>query len=124
MEDAITKAIRAIVREEVHQRMLVELPRAVAKAIAEEEAAQPVVRAVWQAGNNIFEPSWTTKQVAEFLGLKPRTIHNRVSASIDGFPRPRKHGKLNAFIPSEVAAYRARILGLDHSVTSGQDRAT
>lgn len=115
MEDTITQAIRAVVREEVRKQMLVELPRAIAKAKAAEEAAKPAVPALWHAGSDAYEPTWTTKQVAEFLGLKPRTIHNRVSEGVDGFPRPRKHGKLNAFIPSEVAAYRARTLGLERS---------
>lgn len=58
-----------------------------------------------------YEPTWTTAQVAEFLGLKPKTIHNRVSKG--EFPKPRKQGRLNAFIPSEIAEYRAQVLGLD-----------
>lgn len=58
-----------------------------------------------------YEPTWTTAQVAEFLGLKPKTIRNRVA--LGKFPRPRKQGRLNAFIPSEIAAYRAETLGLD-----------
>lgn len=57
-----------------------------------------------------YEPTWTTKQVAEFLGLAPKTIRNRMS--LGEFPKPRKQGRLNAFIPSEVAAYRAQTLGL------------
>lgn len=61
--------------------------------------------------NTRYEPTWTAAQVAEFLGLKPKTIHNRISAGV--FPKPRKNGRLNAFIPSEIAAYRAQSLGLN-----------
>lgn len=59
-----------------------------------------------------YEPTWTTAQVAEFLGLKRQTVYNMISEKTPGFPLPRKQGKLNAFIPSEVAAYRAETLGL------------
>lgn len=62
------------------------------------------------AGTN-YEPTWTTAQVAEFLGLKPKTIRNRLA--LGQFPKPRKNGRLNAFIPSEIAAYRAQVLGLE-----------
>ncbi|PRI12399.1 hypothetical protein B4915_01640 [Leucobacter massiliensis] len=48
-----------------------------------------------------YEPTWTTKQVAEFLGLKAKTIFNLVHA---GELKPRKQDRLNAFIPSEVSA--------------------
>lgn len=58
-----------------------------------------------------YEPTWTTKQVAEFLGLAQQTVYNMLGTS-DEFPKPRKQGRLNAFIPSEVAAYRAQVLGL------------
>lgn len=58
-----------------------------------------------------YEPTWTTAQVAEFLGLKPKTIRNRLA--LGEFPKPRKNGRLNAFLPSEIAAYRAEILGLN-----------
>lgn len=58
-----------------------------------------------------YEPTWTTAQVAEFLGVKPKTIRNRIS--LGEFPKPRKQGRLNAFIPSEIAAYRAEVLGLN-----------
>lgn len=57
-----------------------------------------------------FEPMWNTKQAAEFLGLKPKTVLNRVSTG--EFPKPMKNGRLNAFRPSEIVAYRDRILGL------------
>lgn len=60
-----------------------------------------------------FEPTWTTKQVAEFLGLALGTVYNMVSQEVEGFPAPRKQGRLNAFIPSEVARYRAQVLGLN-----------
>lgn len=60
-----------------------------------------------------YEPTWTTAQVAEFMGVAVKTIRNRVS--LGTFPRPRKQGRLNAFIPSEVATYRAQILGLSAS---------
>ena len=60
-----------------------------------------------------YEPTWTTKQVAEFLGLAVQTVYNRLSAKGSDFPRPRKQGRINGFIPSEVAAYRAQKLGLD-----------
>ena len=60
-----------------------------------------------------YEPTWTTKQVAEFLGLKVQTVYNLVSEQAPGFPKPRKQGRLNAFIPSEVAAFRARVLELE-----------
>ena len=59
------------------------------------------------------EPTWTTRQVAEFLGLAVGTVYNMLSQEADGFPKPRKQGRKNAFIPSEVAAYRAQALGLD-----------
>ncbi|UOQ57206.1 hypothetical protein MUN78_16375 [Leucobacter allii] len=64
-----------------------------------------------------FEPTWTTKQVAEFLGLKVQTVYNRLDhkRGEPEFPRPKKQGRLNAFIPSEVAAYRAKRLGLEES---------
>ena len=58
-----------------------------------------------------YEPTWTTAQVAEFLGLKPKTIRNRLA--LGEFPKPRKNGRLNAFLPSEIAAYRAEQLDLD-----------
>lgn len=58
-----------------------------------------------------YEPTWTTAQVAEFLGLARKTVYNRVS--LGEIPAPRKQGKLNAFIPSEIAAYRAQVLGLE-----------
>lgn len=58
-----------------------------------------------------YEPAWTTAQVAAFLGLKPRTILNILSAKTAGFPKPRKNGKLHAFVPSEVAEYRRARLG-------------
>lgn len=60
-----------------------------------------------------YEPTWTTKQVAEFLGLAVQTVYNMVSTKAEGFPRPRKQGRVNAFIPSEVAEYRAVALGLE-----------
>lgn len=60
-----------------------------------------------------YEPTWTTVQVAEFLGLARQTVYNMVSQGEPGFPKPRKHGRLNAFIPSEIAAYRAETLGLN-----------
>lgn len=59
-----------------------------------------------------YEPTWTTKQVAEFLGIKPKTVYNRVSLGL--LPAPRKQGSLNAFIPSEIAEYRAEVLGLEN----------
>ncbi|CAG7622384.1 helix-turn-helix transcriptional regulator [Leucobacter soli] len=65
-----------------------------------------------------YEPTWTTKQVAEFLGLAVQTVYNLRSAGEPDFPRPRKQGRLNAFIPSEVAAYRAKVLNIqDEGVT-------
>ena len=66
-----------------------------------------------------YEPTWTTRQVAEFLGLAVQTVYNLMSQDVAGFPKPRKQGRLNAFIPSEVAAYRARILGLNEEKPAG-----
>ena len=60
-----------------------------------------------------YEPTWTTKQVAEYLGLAVQTIYNMISEEVPGFPSPRKQGRLNAFVPSEIAAYRASVLGLE-----------
>lgn len=57
-----------------------------------------------------YEPTWTTRQAAEFLGIAPRTLANKISKG--EFPKPRKQGKLNAFIPSEVAEIRRQWLGL------------
>ena len=57
-----------------------------------------------------YEPTWTTAQVAEFLGIARKTVYNLVSL---GVIKRHKQGSLNAFIPSEIAAYRARVLGLD-----------
>lgn len=57
-----------------------------------------------------YEPTWTTEQAAEFLGLARKTVYNLVS---EGVITRHKLGRLNAFIPSEVAAYRAKVLGLD-----------
>lgn len=57
-----------------------------------------------------YEPTWTTKQAAEFLGIAPRTLANQISKG--EFPKPRKQGKLNAFVPSEVAEIRRQRLGL------------
>jgi len=78
-------------------------------------------------GGTSYEPTWTTDQVAEFLGLKPQTIYNRVSQKIAGFPQPRKQGRINAFIPSEVASYRDQVLGLENkkpgAVTPGQNKS-
>lgn len=64
-------------------------------------------------GGTSHEPTWTTRQVSEYLGLAVQTIYNMVSKETPGFPSPRKQGRLNAFIPSEVAAYRSRVLGLN-----------
>lgn len=58
------------------------------------------------------EPTWTTAQVAEYLGLKRQTVYNELARNPD-FPQRRKQGTLNAFIPSEVAAYREKTLGLN-----------
>lgn len=75
-----------------------------------------------------FEPTWTTKQVAEFLGIKVQTVYNMLDPKLGNpaFPRPRKQGRLNAFIPSEVAAYRALVLGLNEeepaAATAGQNK--
>ncbi|MGW9020197.1 helix-turn-helix transcriptional regulator [Leucobacter chromiiresistens] len=77
-----------------------ELERAIRQIVREEIAAS-------LAGTS-YEPTWTTAQVAEFLGLKPKTIRNRIS--LGEFPKPRKHGRANAFIPSEIVAYRAERL--------------
>ncbi len=63
-----------------------------------------------------YEPTWTTKQVAEFLGLAVQTVYNLLSTDAEGFPKPRKQGRKNAFIPSEVAAYRAQVLGLENEM--------
>lgn len=63
--------------------------------------------------NTSYEPTWTTRQVAEFLGLARQTVYNMVSEEAEGFPKPRKQGRLNAFLPSEVAAYRDQVLGLE-----------
>lgn len=51
------------------------------------------------------EATWTTAQVAEFLGLARKTVLNLVSL---GELRRDKQGRLNAFTPSEVIAYRER----------------
>lgn len=71
------------------------------------------------------EPTWTTLQVAEFLGLARQTVYNMISEGEPGFPKPRKQGRLNAFIPSEIAAYRATSLGLNKEMpgagTPGDD---
>ncbi|UOQ60347.1 hypothetical protein MUN76_15150 [Leucobacter rhizosphaerae] len=61
-----------------------------------------------------YEPTWTTRQVAEFLGLAVQTVYNSLG-NVEGFPKPRKQGRLNAFIPSEVAEYRAKSLGLNET---------
>ena len=58
-----------------------------------------------------YEPTWTTEQAAEFLGIARKTLYNRVS--LGTAPAPRKMGRLNGFIPSELAAYREEILGLE-----------
>ncbi|MCS3426771.1 helix-turn-helix transcriptional regulator [Leucobacter aridicollis] len=58
-----------------------------------------------------YEPTWTTAQVAIFLGVKRQSIYNALSEGVAGFPRPRKNGRLNAFVPSEVAKYRRARLG-------------
>ena len=58
-----------------------------------------------------YEPTWTTAPVAEFLGLKPKTIRNRIS--LREFPKPRKQGRLNAFIPYAIATNRAEQFGLN-----------
>lgn len=68
--------------------------------------------AIGYAGTS-YEPTWTTRQVAEFLGLAVGTVYNLLSQDADGFPKPRKQGRKNAFIPSEVAAYRAQTLGIN-----------
>ena len=69
-----------------------------------------------------YEPTWTTSQVAEFLGLARKTVYNLVS--LGELPH-RKQGRLNAFIPSEIAAYREQTLGLAKekpgAVTPGQN---
>ena len=73
-----------------------------------------------------FEPTWTTEQVAEFLGFKRQTIYNLLNPTLGDptFPKPRKQGRKNAFIPSEIAAYRAQSLGLENkmpgAVTPGE----
>lgn len=48
--------------------------------------------------------TWTTKQVAEFMGLSTKTILNRIS--LGTFPAPKKQGRLNAFDPKEIRSYR------------------
>lgn len=53
-----------------------------------------------------YEPTWTTAQVSEFLGLSRKTIYNLIS--LGQFPAPDKQGALNAFTPSEVIEYRER----------------
>ena len=58
-----------------------------------------------------YEPTWTTAQVAIFLGIKRQSIYNALSKGVAGFPRPRKNGRLHAFVPSEVAEYRRAHLG-------------
>ena len=62
------------------------------------------------------EPTWTTIQVAEFLGIARKTVYNLVS--LGKLPH-RKQGSLNAFIPSEIAAYRAQVLGLAETEKPG-----
>ncbi|WP_157000388.1 helix-turn-helix transcriptional regulator [Leucobacter komagatae] len=58
-----------------------------------------------------YEPTWTTAQVAAFLGVKRQSVYNALSEGAVGFPRPRKNGRLNAFVPSEVEEYRRTLLG-------------
>ncbi len=41
--------------------------------------------AIGYAGTS-YEPTWTTKQVAEFLGIAPRTVHNMLYEDREGFP--------------------------------------
>lgn len=58
-----------------------------------------------------YEPTWTTAQVAAFLGMKRQSIYNALSEGKADFPRPRKRGRLNVFVPSEVEEYRRALLG-------------
>ena len=109
MEDTITTAIRKMIREEVREAVLRELG-SFQKHV---EAPAPAVCSCMVGSHDGYEMTWTTKQVAEFLGIRPQTVSNKVSLNEPGFPRPRKFGRKNAYIPSEVAAYRGRILGLE-----------
>lgn len=104
MENAITAVVRKIVREEV-QAARKPPERSRDKACCE-HCPGPLPMHF-----DGYEPTWTTAQVAEFMGVAVKTIRNRVS--LGTFPKPRKQGRLNAFVPSEVAAYRAQILGLN-----------
>lgn len=61
------------------------------------------------AGTSL-EPTWTTAQAAEFLGLAKKTVLNLCSKGEIPF---RKNGRINGYLPSELAQFRASRLGLN-----------
>lgn len=102
MRDPIANAIQNLVQSEVASAV----ERVRAEMLAEIRDASVSMR--HECG--CFEPTWTTKQAAEFLGIARSTLYNEISKGT--FPRPRKQGRINAFVPSEVAEVRRVRLGL------------
>lgn len=110
----IEDEIRAIVRSEIRAALTTHQPRSDASGL-QRMVADEVRRQIDLASVDPvfapYEPTWTTKQAAEFLGISAKTLYNGISQGT--FPRPKKHGRLNAFVPSEVAEARRQMLGLD-----------
>lgn len=107
MEDVITDAIRKIVREEVRSAIRQEVEQSLGRLKGEVASACSCI----PESMNGYEATWTTRQTAAFLGIAMSTLYNMIS--LGKFPRPRKQGRRNAFIPSEVAQIRREWLNLD-----------
>lgn len=55
-------------------------------------------------------PVLTTKQAAEYVGLKPQTLHK--FKCLGGGPTSFKHGRLNVYYPADLDAWlAARLTG-------------
>lgn len=113
VEDAITKALRNIVREEIEAALKRHRPVAPKKEQRERLAAPhhaPISRCTrcehLERLERLrgYEPLWNTTDVAEFLGIARKTVLNRIS--LGQFPQPIKNGRLNAFRPADIVAYR------------------
>ena len=104
MSDQLVEAVRAIAKEEIaaaFKSERAEWRRMIETAIEEHLQIQSF---------NGLEPTWTTKQAAAYLGIARSTLYNLISQG--RFPRPRKQGRTNAFVPSEVAQIRRQWLEL------------
>lgn len=120
VEDAITKALRSIIREEIEaalKRNRIEAPKKEQRERLTAPQSAPTSRCARCEHLGRFEslhghePLWNTADVAEFLGIARKTVFNRIS--LGQFPRPIKNGRLNAFRSADIIAYRQAQLGLD-----------